>query len=578
MKSAEFIDLTGHTVGEYEISTRLGAGGMGIVYAGLQPLIGKRVAVKVLLPHLSHDPEQVDRFLAEARAVNSIRHRGIIDIFSFGRLPDGSQYFVMEFLDGLGFDQLLKRQGAQGAYDVLSWMSEVLDALDAAHTAGVIHRDLKPSNLFLVDAGTPRQYVKLLDFGIAKLGALAGQSTPQTRVDVIIGTPDYMAPEQVRGDPISARSDLYALGCVMFELLTGERAFRGENSLQTMNRHLELVPPRISEKVPGTPEEVDELVAWMLEKKPDARPASAGELRLHVEEVLRLLPHEPTFARPASPRRASGKLAAIEPDKTTATPVRVRRSTGASPAIKPVPAVATPSSPSLAPLTALTRDEPPSMLDPTLVRRPPAPTKPDSTSVDMVPVAEVTRVTVAPEPVEPPAPRGRSGLGIVAALFVVIVGVAMWRVLHEEPNPNPNPNSSPTVVDVVAPPPAPVAVVERPSGPTPEPTPDAPVPVEAPAPVEAPPVATPEPDPETAAPQKKKVAPPPGPSEKVIIARLQKLDQLLAEKEARTGGKDRVVRQLLDQARRDSTVAKTPKDRAELFRTLDDLQRQLGAP
>ncbi|HEY0879944.1 MAG TPA: serine/threonine-protein kinase, partial [Archangium sp.] len=172
--SSSSTDLSGRKLGEYELVARVGVGGMGEVYEGRHPLIGKRVAVKVLLPSLSNEAELVERFLSEARAVNEIRHRGIVDIFSFGQLPEGSRYFVMEFLEGEAFDKIIKKRAPMPIVETLNWADEMLDALDAAHAAGIIHRDIKPSNLFLVNTGRGRPYVKLLDFGIAKLGAIQG--------------------------------------------------------------------------------------------------------------------------------------------------------------------------------------------------------------------------------------------------------------------------------------------------------------------------------------------------------------------------------------------------------------------
>ncbi len=132
LKHDKETDLSGKKVGEYDVLAQVGVGGMGVVYSGLQPMIGKKVAIKVLLPHLSSEPELVGRFLSEARAVNAIGHRGIVDIFSFGELPGGPHYFVMEFLEGTSFDRLIKERGALPPYDVLMWISEVLDALGAA--------------------------------------------------------------------------------------------------------------------------------------------------------------------------------------------------------------------------------------------------------------------------------------------------------------------------------------------------------------------------------------------------------------------------------------------------------------
>jgi serine/threonine protein kinase len=273
-------DLIGRTIGEYEIVRKLGIGGMGIVYEGRHPVIGKRVAVKVLLSTVSGEKEVFERFLSEARAVNEIRHRGIVDIFSFGQLPEGNHYFVMEYLEGEPFDVIVKNRAPLPIGEVLQWAEEVLDALDSAHEAGVIHRDIKPSNLFLVNTGRGRPYVKLLDFGISKVSPPgSGESSPQTRASVIMGTPDYISPEQARGRPISNRTDLYALGCVIFELLTGKRVFRAENPLQTMWMHVEDPPPIPSSLRPEIPPALSELVLWALQKKPEERPPSAAVMR-----------------------------------------------------------------------------------------------------------------------------------------------------------------------------------------------------------------------------------------------------------------------------------------------------------
>jgi serine/threonine-protein kinase len=278
-------DLTGKKVGEYEIISRLGVGGMGVVYEGLQPLIGKRVAVKVLLPGLSNEPGVVKRFLDEARAVNSIGHRGIVDIFSFGVLDDGSQYFVMEYLDGICFNDLIAQRAPLPVAEVLRLLDQILDALDAAHCAGIVHRDIKPSNIFLVDSGRQDTYVKLLDFGIAKLDLMTGTDTPQTHPSIIVGTPDYIAPEQARGQPVGPATDLYAVGCVAFELLTGKRPFKGDNPVQTMFMHVEQPPPIPSSVEPSVPAELDELLLSLLKKKPSERPPTAAHVRAIVQEL-----------------------------------------------------------------------------------------------------------------------------------------------------------------------------------------------------------------------------------------------------------------------------------------------------
>jgi eukaryotic-like serine/threonine-protein kinase len=289
LAEAPITDLSGTTLGEYQIVSRIGKGGMGVVYEGRHPLIGKRVAVKVLTEQASRSAD-AERFLAEARAVNAIRHRGIVDIFGFGKVPGGSQYFVMELLEGLPFDELIRQRAPVPYADALRWIDEVLDALDAAHHAGVIHRDIKPSNLFLVDTGRGTPYVKLLDFGIAKLVPTRGQTTtPQTNVNAVVGTPDYMAPEQARGQPISGLTDLYALGCVLYELLTGHRIFTGESALEVMFAHVEKTPAPPSKLNHSLHPAIDTLVLKLVAKKPEDRPKDARAARELVHGVLKQL-------------------------------------------------------------------------------------------------------------------------------------------------------------------------------------------------------------------------------------------------------------------------------------------------
>jgi serine/threonine protein kinase len=313
--------LLGQKVGEYEVVARLGTGGMGAVYEGRHPIIKKRVAIKVLLPQFSQDKDANKRFIDEARAVNEIRHRGIVDIFAFGQLGDGSHYLVMEFLQGNNLAALLESRGKLPPIEALALVEEVLDAVAAAHHAHVIHRDLKPQNIFLVDTGQGRPYVKLLDFGVAKLtdgdGETRGGSTG------VIGTPIYMPPEQVRGHKLGPATDIYALGVVLFELLAGRPPFQADNAVAMMGRHLEAAPPRVSMFLPGIPHDLDMLVDRMLAKRPEDRPQDAEELRAELvkirsrlelpqrtaSEQLSTIDEEvgPTFVRPAHPTFEPGQ-------------------------------------------------------------------------------------------------------------------------------------------------------------------------------------------------------------------------------------------------------------------------------
>src|SRR5262245_25851487 len=187
-------------VGEYRVEGKLGQGAFGMVFKATHPLIGKVVAIKVLARKYSVDPEIVSRFMAEARAVNQIRHRNIIDIFSFGTLDDGRQYYVMEYLDGEPLDALLDRAGNLSLADALPILRGIAKALDAAHAKGICHRDLKAENVFLAnDPDGNGVWPKLLDFGIAKLLGPEDNFKYKTRTGMPVGTPYYMSPEQCRG-------------------------------------------------------------------------------------------------------------------------------------------------------------------------------------------------------------------------------------------------------------------------------------------------------------------------------------------------------------------------------------------
>ena len=277
-------DLVGQRIDDWNITSRLGGGGMGVVYEAKTDQ-GDRVAIKTLKPAFANDRELVGRFLGEARALKAIRHRAMVDILSIGELGDGTHYMVMEFLEGRSFEEVIAKGAPLDPREVMTWMVEILDALEAVHAAGVIHRDLKPSNLYLARNGSGAQ-VKLIDFGIAKHTGSSGHGAPKTLVSAIVGTPDYMSPEQVNGEPVTAASDLYALGCVMFEMLTGKLPFEEESSVKKMLSHVERPAPRASSVLKTLPRAIDDLVEWTMHKEPARRPASARALKERIEELL----------------------------------------------------------------------------------------------------------------------------------------------------------------------------------------------------------------------------------------------------------------------------------------------------
>ena len=233
----------GTQVGEYTVERRLGAGAFGVVYKASHPVIGKDVAIKVLSLKFSVDPEASTRFVAEARAVNQIRHRHIIDIFSFGKLPDGRQYYVMEYLDGEPMDALLERERKLPLPRLLPILRGIAKALDAAHAKQIAHRDLKPENIFLArDEGGV--FPKLLDFGIAKLMGAEPGMTAKTRSGIAVGTPYYMSPEQARGKDLDHRTDVYSFGVLVYLALTGTYPFDGDDHISILMQHVTADPRR----------------------------------------------------------------------------------------------------------------------------------------------------------------------------------------------------------------------------------------------------------------------------------------------------------------------------------------------
>ncbi len=263
----------GTPVGEYVIEKKLGEGGMGAVYGARHPVIGKRAAVKVIKRELSASAEGVDRFVREAQAVNTIGHPNIVDVFGFGRLPDGRSFFVMEWLEGESLrDRMLRPLSFAQSLEVLE---SIATALQAAHEAGVVHRDLKPDNVFLARIkGTQAPRVKLLDFGLAKLqGGSSGEPrVDHTRTGVVMGTPLYLSPEQAKGQKIDAATDIYSLGAMAYELGAGVVPFNAESAVEIMAKHISEAPLPLHARAPWLPPAFVQLVEQMLAKDPRARP------------------------------------------------------------------------------------------------------------------------------------------------------------------------------------------------------------------------------------------------------------------------------------------------------------------
>ncbi len=264
--------VSGQTVGEYEVESKVGQGGFGAVFKAVHPLIGKVVAIKVLARRFSVDPDMLSRFVAEARAVNQIRHHNIIDIFSFGQLEDGRHYYVMEYLDGMALDALIERDGRIAPAEALPILRAIARALDAAHGKGIAHRDLKPENVFLATDPDGGWFPKLLDFGIAKLMGPEDGLKHKTGTGVPLGTPYYMSPEQCRGRDVDHRTDYYAFGIVAYRMLCGEFPFDGDDYMTILMKQISEEAPPPSSHAPELPAGVDDAVAWLMQKDPSHRP------------------------------------------------------------------------------------------------------------------------------------------------------------------------------------------------------------------------------------------------------------------------------------------------------------------
>jgi serine/threonine-protein kinase len=288
--------LVGKRLGNYDIQNQIGEGGMGAVYLGHHPTIGKRVAIKVLHEELCEKPDVVTRFFNEAKAVNDINHPNIVDIIDFGDTTfDGKscKYIIMEFLDGESLSARMRREGVT-IRETLSIVSQCGGALAASHAKGVIHRDLKPENVFLCNRPGDRNYVKLLDFGIAKLTSEQGQAMSQkTRTGMVIGTPTYMSPEQCDGKGnIDARADIYALGVMMYELLTGRVPFPGDGFGEVLVAHLTREPDPPRSINPNIPAELEAIVLRCMRKRREERFQQMNDLLAAVADPG---PHLQTF-------------------------------------------------------------------------------------------------------------------------------------------------------------------------------------------------------------------------------------------------------------------------------------------
>jgi serine/threonine-protein kinase len=312
--------------GRYRVLEVIGRGGMGVVYKVEHLRMGKIAAMKVLHRDLAQDPEIVQRFEREAAAVSKLHHPHTVQVFDFGN-ANGALYLIMEYVRGLDLAHIINRDGPIPWPRCGPLFAQICGALQEAHDLGIVHRDLKPENVLITRTTGGRDYAKVLDFGLAKLDQ-RGAPTRETERNAIVGTPYFMAPEQIRGDEVDARTDIYSFGALMFELLTGEHLYSGSTAVGVLTKHLTAEPDAPSMRAPklAIPPEVDHLCRKALARDPRARWQTATELGEAIEEVYRDTVHDTTGpgARSSSRGLAGGRLV-LDADEG-GSDLRLRRS------------------------------------------------------------------------------------------------------------------------------------------------------------------------------------------------------------------------------------------------------------
>ncbi|HYV11002.1 MAG TPA: serine/threonine-protein kinase [Pyrinomonadaceae bacterium] len=315
MKDAEELSVTDSFVGrtldeKYLVEEPLGAGGMGEVYRARHLSMDRPVAIKFLHQRLVEDEAARGRFHTEARAAVKLRHPNAVSVTDFGQTSEGIVYIVMELLEGRTLREILDRESPLETARAISIMLQASDAVAAAHDAGIIHRDLKPANILVTQSADQPAVVKVLDFGIATFSADDDEdATALAQTNSVIGTPRYMSPEQHNGNDLTAAADVYSLGVILYEMLTGMVPFSGSTPAEIAQKHANNPPHPPREVVAAIPEDVEHDVLHALEKQPADRPANAGEFRrelLETAERLGLEHHAVTSAPDIEMVRDSG--------------------------------------------------------------------------------------------------------------------------------------------------------------------------------------------------------------------------------------------------------------------------------
>ncbi len=420
----------------YKIIGKIAEGGMGEVYKAVHVELGRPLALKVMLPELSNDQEFVGRFKREAIASSRIGHPNIIDISDFGRTPDGRFYFVMEYVDGKTLIKY-RREGPFRFERVVHVGLQTARALAAAHAVNIIHRDLKPENIMLVQRAGQPDFVKVLDFGIAKvLGA--GASGAFTAIGSVVGTPQYMAPEQASAGVVDTRSDIYSLGLIFHELIRGRPTFTGDSAVELMSRQLDTPPPPLRSPWGTVPAPLERIIMQMLEKVPDQRPASMEAVIAAFEAVQ----STPTPAR-------TEPIAAPEIAAASEAPTRSKKVANAK---LPAPVQSTnfgvltaPEVPALTRAQPLTGPQPARTVATGVLQTDRAPTPLPASSGQQDSTAKLAPVSRPESQVDLAAVRPSRAPLIITLLVAIggLLGAIGWAVTREPAAPPPKPEITP---------------------------------------------------------------------------------------------------------------------------------------
>ena len=447
--------LIGKVLGErYRVLEQIGEGGMGCVYLGEHVMLTRKVAIKVLREELSAREDLVRRFQLEAMAASKIGHEGICDVTDFGRTPNGSHYFVMEHLAGESLASIIRTRGAIPPERALPLLIQMAKALGAAHAQGIIHRDLKPDNVVLINPGERRDVVKVLDFGISKFADTGGEVL--TRQGSLVGTPEYMAPEQAAGEVIDSRADIYALGVLLYEMLTGTIPFRGDTVVAVLMKHQSEPVESLVSRRPDLdfPPALESFALRLLKKRREDRPQIMLDVAVEAQSLLHALGFGPPGTGPVQPSSLPPGMPWLTPAPSQGSPLEVQ---SPSNFLDPAGLASAMASPAAAP-RSLTQEMSASLFFGSGVPQPPP-------EVSPTPIRDPAPLAVEEDSRSVAAPRALR-IPMVVGGLAAVAGVALFLAFGHAPASPSTVISTPTSQAQVPPPPPVIEAKQEPLAPS----------------------------------------------------------------------------------------------------------------